>query len=405
MTARPRPSVAVVYHFYPHYRRAIVEALARSERADFTFFGDDHEYLHSIEPAVLSDHVRFVRTPTYHMGGPFMWQWGAIRIAFNPAYDTIVFHPVPHWPCTWIGAFLARLFGKQVMFWGHGFLAPPRGVNGLIRRALHALAGVQMFYGRRAKQFAMDLGWSPAKLHVIYNSQDLREQIAARERVTGAVRSQVRVDLFGEDRTPVLVCSTRLVAVRRLDLLIEAAAELKRRSTAVNIILIGDGPVRGDLEALASARGIRVHFEGACYDEQRIAELIMSSNVTVSPGRVGLTVTHSMVYGVPVISHGDGDDQGPEWEAIIPGRTGAYFTKGDVGSLADAIMPWLRTSFPSDAVRDACHAIVDRFWNSSYQQHAIERAVCGEDADDLWDVRKDFPIVVHEPRQCNRCSS
>ncbi|NDG63288.1 MAG: hypothetical protein EBY29_07445, partial [Planctomycetes bacterium] len=46
-----RPNVVVIYHFYPHYRSAVVEALARSEVADFTFVGDDHEYLNSIEPA------------------------------------------------------------------------------------------------------------------------------------------------------------------------------------------------------------------------------------------------------------------------------------------------------------------------------------------------------------------
>jgi hypothetical protein len=30
---------------------------------------------------------------------------------------------------------------------------------------------------------------------------------------------------------------------------------------------------------------------------------------------------------------------------------------------------------------------MDRFWNPTYQRRAIERAVCGEFADDLFDVR------------------
>ena len=381
------PNVAVVYHFYPHYRTAIVEALATSERAQFTFFGDDHEYLHSIEPAVLSGGVRFVLAPTHHLGGPFMWQWRAITIAFNPAFDTIVFHPVPHWPCTWIGALLARLMGKRVLLWGHGFLSPPRGVNGLIRRALHALAHVQMFYGRRSKQLAIDVGWPHEKLHVIYNSQDFYKQVEARDLVSDQRREEVRRELFGDDRIPVIVCPSRLVAIRKIDMLIRAAGLLNSRGVAVNVILIGDGPQRANLEALASTLGVTVHFEGACYDESRLAELIMAANVTVAPGRVGLTVTQSMVYGVPVISHGDANDQAPEWEAIIPGKTGAYFTKGSVDSLAEAIEPWLRTPYPTSEVRLACHAIVNRFWTPTYQRRAIERAVCGEDADDLFDIR------------------
>ena len=60
-----RRSVAIIYHFFPHYRKAVVEALARSELADFTFIGDDHEYLDSIEPAKFSDSVRFQLAPTH----------------------------------------------------------------------------------------------------------------------------------------------------------------------------------------------------------------------------------------------------------------------------------------------------------------------------------------------------
>lgn len=385
--ARLRPQVAVVYHFFPHYRRAIVEALARSDRADFTFIGDDHEYLNSIEPAKLSGAVRFVLAPTHHLGGPFMWQWGAVRAALSPRYDTIIFHPVPHWPGTWIGAIAARLCGKRVLFWGHGFLSPPRGMKGLVRRAMHVLAHTQLFYGRRAKQFAMALGWPPESLHVIYNSQDIVQQTAARGSITQAQQSQLRSTLFGDDRTPVIICTTRLIMVRRLDLLIEAIAELKRRAVAVNLILLGDGPERDTLTALAKSRGIQVHFEGACYDESRIALLVMSANVTVSPGSVGLTAIHSMAYGVPVVTHSDGNDQFPEWEAIIPGKTGSYFQKNDVASLVDSILPWIETTYPTAATRAACYAIIDRFWNPSYQRRAIERAVCGEPADDLFDTR------------------
>ena len=73
--------------------------------------------------------------------------------------------------------------------------------------------------------------------------------------------------------------------------------------------------------------------------------------------------------------------------AIIPGKTGSHFRKGDVGSLADAIAPWVAIAEPPEAVRAACDALVDRFWNPAYQRRAIERAVCREPADDLFDAR------------------
>ena len=44
-------------------------------------------------------------------------------------------------------------------------------------------------------------------------------------------------------------------------------------------------------------------------------------DITVSPDKVGLTAIHSMAYGRPVITHDNMDRQGPEVEAVIPGRT------------------------------------------------------------------------------------
>jgi glycosyltransferase involved in cell wall biosynthesis len=388
MTPSTRPQVAVIYHFYPHYRRAIVELLARSTCADFTFIGDDHEYLHSIEPAKLSSAVKFKLAPTHHMGGPFMWQWGAFTACLNPKWDTVIMHAVPHWPCTWMGALAARLLGKRVFFWGHGYISRPRGLKGLVRRLFYALPHQHMFYGRLSKAYALDCGWPADKLHVIFNSMDLEEQVAARAAVGATRPSEVRRALFGEDRTPVVVCTTRLIAMRRLDLLIDALAELRRRGLVANLILVGDGPERQRLEAQAKASDVRVHFEGACYDERRIAELVTASNVTVAPSRIGLTATHSMTYGVPVVTHDDSDDQGPEWEAIIPGKTGSLYAKGSVASLADAIAQWVGTPFPTEQTRRECLGLIDKLWNPEYQRRAIERAVCGKPADDLFHLRE-----------------
>ena len=377
------PSVVVIYHCYPHYRRAIVELLAQSKRADFTFVGDDHEYLHSVETASFSPNVRFHLAPARHLFGPFMWQWGAVRWAICSRFDTVIMHAVPHWPCTWIGAIAARLLGKKVFFWGHGYLSRPQGLKGLIRRLFYPLPHQHLFYGRLSKAYAMDLGWPAERLHVIYNSLDLVVQQGHRKSITPAICRALREELFGNADTPVVICTTRLIAMRRLDLLLESLAQLKRQGTNANLILVGEGPERTKLISQAERLGVRVHLEGACYDEARIASLIMASNVTVSPGRTGLTAIHSLVYGVPVVSHGDPDDQAPEWEAIIPGKTGSYFERGSAASLAVAMRPWLESGAVTEQTRAACIDVVERFWNPEFQCGAIERAVCGDPATDL----------------------
>lgn len=386
-SASSRPNVVVIYHFYPHYRRAVVEELSRSTVADFTFVGDDHEYLHSIEPALLGPGVRFRLAPTHRLPGPFMWQWGAVTWAIRREFDTVIMHAVPHWPCTWIGALLARALGKRVLFWGHGHLYEPRGLKGLLRRLFYALPHEHLVYGRTAKEIMLRHGWKPEQVHVIYNSLDTDAQVRIRQSMNGTHREATRTSLFGRTDIPVAICTTRLIRIRRLDLLIDALHSLGRANHPVALILVGDGPERAALQSQAARLGVRVHFEGACYDEHRIAELISASTVTVAPGKVGLTAMHSMVYGVPVITHSDADDQMPEWEAIIPGVTGALFARDSVEGLEAAIREWTRDPWPSEPTRRACESIIDRFWNPHVQRRLIEHAVLGRPADDLLPLR------------------
>ena len=315
-----------------------------------------------------------------------MWQWGSITWAIKPEFDTVIMHAVPHWPCTWIGGILARMMGKRVFFWGHGYLYEPKGFKGLMRRMFYAIPNAHMFYGRIAKVIAMKHGWTPEKLHVIYNSLNTSQQRKIRDESTKEQALEVRRQIFGNDN-PVAICTTRLIAIRRLDLLLDSIHTLKERGRAVNLILVGDGPESQRLRKQAEQLNLPVHFEGACYDERRIAQLVMASNVTVAPGKVGLTAMHSMVYGVPVVTHGDAFDQMPEWEAIIPDKTGSLFQSGNVQSLSDAILKWTESQFPDAETQRACHKIIDRFWNPEFQRQAIENAVLVMDADDLMDTR------------------
>jgi glycosyltransferase involved in cell wall biosynthesis len=135
---------------------------------------------------------------------------------------------------------------------------------------------------------------------------------------------------------------------------------------------------------LAKELGVRVAFYGACYDEGVLARLIMAACATVSPGKVGLTAMQSLAYGTPVITHGQWDAQGPEWEAVIPGKTGDLFKYGSSDDLARILRRWTQTVRASQDVREACIRLIERFYNPVFQRRAIDRAVAGLAADDLF---------------------
>ena len=137
----------------------------------------------------------------------------------------------------------------------------------------------------------------------------------------------------------------------------------------------GDGEARESLEALTRALKLKgqVWFYGACYDEYQLAQLIYDADLCVSPGNVGLTAIHVMMYGCPVITNDDFDHQMPEFEAIQKGRTGEFFKNGDVQSLADTIYSWLHShSYQRDSIRLTCYKEIDEKWNPYYQMKVIK---------------------------------
>jgi len=76
----------------------------------------------------------------------------------------------------------------------------------------------------------------------------------------------------------------------------------------VQLVLIGDGPLRGELEALARARGVaeRVSFEGELMNEA-IAPYYLASDVYLLPSiapseAFGIVQIEAMACGVPVIN-------------------------------------------------------------------------------------------------------
>ncbi len=125
-----------------------------------------------------------------------------------------------------------------------------------------------------------------------------------------------------------LFVSGRLVAKLRLDLLVDAVSMLQKEGCLIDVLLVGDGPQRTQLEAAAKIKDLSVIFYGACYEEEILARLIMSANVTVVPGAIGLTVMHSLIYGTPVITNDDPDEQGPNGKLLFPELMDNYSEKG-----------------------------------------------------------------------------
>lgn len=368
--------VAIVYHFFPHYRGGVIEEI-NHEFADVRFYGQDVDEVDGIPSYRFSQNEKFIPTKIYRLG-KYIYQAGLTKLCLLRGVDCVVFLASPNFVSTWIFASLARLTGKRVIFWGHGYFSSKRTPRNIARAAFFRIAHSFYTYGYRAKVYAQAFGFSAESIYVGFNSLAYRNQIDIRKKLNSSPSVVAR-----SASTWKIVCVSRLTAKCRYDLLVEAISLANRASKIlVHVDFIGDGPERVGLERLCVEKGVSATFYGAIYDEEEVAYRVWDADVAVSPGKVGLTAMHCLMYGVPIITHDDFEYQMPEVEAIVQGVTGLLFRRGDCADLSRAILHSMDLFHKKSAVRERCFRVVDEIYNPKNQVRILRDAIYGVNAEE-----------------------
>jgi glycosyltransferase involved in cell wall biosynthesis len=119
------------------------------------------------------------------------------------------------------------------------------------------------------------------------------------------------------------------------DFLIQAFARYEKRNPHSLLMIVGDGPHRQNLIALAEREGVgkKVIFTGR---QERAREMCASFDVSVVPSRYdsfGRVVLESMQAGTPLVA----TDAGAIREIVRDGENGMLVRYGDVGSFVKAV--------------------------------------------------------------------
>jgi glycosyltransferase involved in cell wall biosynthesis len=138
---------------------------------------------------------------------------------------------------------------------------------------------------------------------------------------------------------PRILYAGNLVASKGVDVLLRAAAELKRRGVNFELKILGQGPARNSLETLAHELGV----DGQVIWSPFVAQALMpreygTSTVTVLPtlGQaegLGLTLVEALLAGSAVV----GTAAGGIPEVVLHEQTGLIARAGDAVDLADQL--------------------------------------------------------------------
>jgi glycosyltransferase involved in cell wall biosynthesis len=132
----------------------------------------------------------------------------------------------------------------------------------------------------------------------------------------------------------------RLVTAKKPDLLLQAFLMMRDRLPPESqLIIVGDGPLRPALEVMIVEHdaGESVRVEGHVSDPARLRQLYASCIAAIAPGYVGLSITQSLSFGVPMI-YARNEPHAPEIEAAVEGVNSESFQENDAASLGDALV-------------------------------------------------------------------
>ncbi len=166
-----------------------------------------------------------------------------------------------------------------------------------------------------------------------------------------ARRADERVDepWFAEGAPPVYVSVGRLVAQKDHTTLLRAFAAHRRQHPS-RLMILGEGPLRRELEALALELGITAHVRLMGFQRNPLPYMRRACAVVLSSVYEGLgnVLIEAMACGTPVVS--TDCPYGPS-EIVGGGRFGRLVPTRDHIALATALDPFLREIFPSGLLR------------------------------------------------------
>jgi len=124
---------------------------------------------------------------------------------------------------------------------------------------------------------------------------------------------------------------TRLVAHKRLDILVQAFSKLN-----LPLLIIGDGP---ELPRLKNMANSNIQFLGYQSDE-KVAEYLGKARgfVCATEEDFGIAIVEAQAAGCPVIAYG----QGGALETVIDGVTGILYNEQSCSSLIEALQKFER---------------------------------------------------------------
>ena len=240
------------------------------------------------------------------------------------------------------------------------------------------------------KEFLIPNGFSTFQKNIIHNTYSMASQILlsssplknaisknfnTHKSKLNLLPNPVDENLFTLRKVPninpqfIIVCISLFRPEKRIDLVLESFNNLVHSGIKAKLKLIGDGPLKHEIENQIQKLGISDLVELPGYlSQNRIVEELHNSHFLVLPSDIetfGMVLVEAQVCGLPVVAT---DCGGPK--DIITAESGILVTPGSVSELTGGMKKLIR-SFDKFDPSEIRNSVIQKFGQKSYAESII----------------------------------
>jgi glycosyltransferase involved in cell wall biosynthesis len=277
-----------------------------------------------------------------------------------------------HYKSAWQAIWACWKSGVKVLVRSDSHLHTSRGAPKKMAKALLYRRFIPRFdaclsVGRWSREYFLHYGARPERVFFVPHAID-NERIASERCLLEPLRSQLRQQWGLEEKSVVFGYAGKFMETKRPMDFVQALERAFRQDTAVQGLMVGDGPLRAACEDFVRTRNIPIRFTGFLNQSQIVAAYVASDLLVLPSGGEtwGLVVNEAMACGRPCIVS---DKVGCGPDLIRQSQTGATYPAGDVDALASLIMNLAK--YPSRLATMGAHA------QNTIKQYSVRAAVDG----------------------------
>ncbi len=324
--------IALIAPFLTHYRREFYRKLDKANDFNTVFFFQNKK-ADDGRPGVDFEQAENIQSYT-----SFVVSVGAIKLVFS--FDLIrkinkqkpgiiLLEGASSNLTSWYFILFRKHYGMKVISWACGWQPEihhtlVRKFKCIIERSFFNNVDWIISYSSTALRYFRGIGVK-TPVTIAYNGIDTEIFYQMKDKVyelAEGIRSEYNKKIF--------LYVGGLFKEKKVDFLIESFLEFQTEMPETCLWIIGDGPLRRELEAKAGNRNIK--FFGRI--EEGVDSFFAAADFFILPGVGGLALNQAMLWGTPcIVSEADGTEN----DLVIDNSTGFRFLKDNKESLKMAM--------------------------------------------------------------------